>query len=400
MLQPDIFLMALNVGSSSLKFAVFQIGQEGKPVYEGEIDRIGLSGSLLRVTSGSTHETQEAAAEVPGFPAAVKILMDWVRIVGIGEKLSAVGHRMVHGGSKYLSPERITPEMLSELRLMSPFDPDHLPGEIMLADAFLRQFPSIPQVACFDTAFHRNMPRVARILPIPRRYEAAGIRRYGFHGLSYEFLMEELARRAGPELAKKRVVLAHLGSGVSLAAVNNGRSFDTSMSFSPASGVPMGTRSGDIDPGFVWYLARNEHLSGKEINQLLIMKSGLLGVSDISSDMKDLLDLEDTNVQASEAISFFTYQIKKWLGGFIAVLGGVDCLVFSGGIGERSSTVRARICEGLECMDLYLDIEGNLKNNPVISRTDSRVKIHIIHTDEERVIARMVSEVMGLGWAA
>ena len=226
--------------------------------------------------------------------------------------------------------------MIEELHRLSAFDPDHMPEEILLAEAFHRQFPDLPQVACFDTAFHHDMPRVAQMLPIPRRYEAQGVRRYGFHGLSYEFLVGELARVAGTEAAQGRVILAHLGNGASLAAVRDGKSVDTSMSFTPASGVPMSTRSGDLDPGLIWYLARTEKMSAKQFNEMVNFQSGLLGISETSSDMRELLDRETQDVRAAEAVALFCYQVKKWIGAFAAALGGLDTLVFAGGIGENA----------------------------------------------------------------
>ncbi|CAK9252861.1 unnamed protein product [Sphagnum jensenii] len=398
MSQPSLSVMAVNVGSSSIKFSLFALSPKINRVYEGEIERIGLSDSKFTLRSHS--ETLSHSVEATNNASAVNILMEWVNQMGISEHLSAVGHRIVHGGSKHFNPERVTPEMLTDLRHLSPFDPEHLPGEILLAEAFLRQFPDVIQVACFDTAFHRSLPRVARILPVPRKYENEGIRRFGFHGLSYESILQEMAKRSGIDSTKKRIILAHLGSSVSIAAVNDGKAFDTSTGFSPASGAAMGVCSGDIDPGFVWYLGRNELLSSKEINDLLTLKSGLLGISDISSDMRDLLALEETNSQAREAVSFFTYQIRKWIGGFIAAMGGIDSLVFSGGIGERSASVRGRICDGLQCVDIHLDTDRNQRSIPIISKGNSRVPIHIIHTDEELVIAKMVCDVLSLGWVA
>jgi acetate kinase len=251
-------------------------------------------------------------------------------------------------------------------------------------------------VACFDTAFHREMPRVARLLPIPRRYETQGVRRYGFHGLSYEFLMGELTRLAGPETARGRVILAHLGNGASLAAVRDGKSIDTSMSFTPTAGVPMSTRSGDIDPGLVWYLARTEKMNAKQFNEMVNFQSGLLGVSETSSDMRDLLGRETQDVRAAEAVALFCYQVKKWIGAFAAALSGVDTLVFAGGIGENAPVVRARICDGLAFLGIELEENQNAANEGVISANTSRVAVRVIHTDEEWMIANMVCSVLGL----
>jgi acetate kinase len=289
--------------------------------------------------------------------------------------------------------------MLEDLHRLSPFDPEHLPEEILLTEAFHRRFPDLPQVACFDTAFHHDLPRVARLLPIPRRYEAQGVRRYGFHGLSYEFLMGELSRLAGSEAAQGRVILAHLGNGASLAAVHHGKSVDTSMSFTPTAGVPMSTRSGDLDPGLVWYLARTEGLDAKRFNEMVNFQSGLLGVSETSSDMRDLLEHESGDVRAAEAVALFCYQVKKWIGAFAAALGGLDTLVFAGGIGENAPPVRTRICDGLGFLGIELQEKRNVANEGVISAAASGVGVRVIRTDEEQMIARSVCRALGIGMA-
>jgi acetate kinase len=286
--------------------------------------------------------------------------------------------------------------MLEELHQLQFFDPEHLPEEILLTEAFFHRFPNLVQIACFDTTFHHDMPRIAQILPIPRRYEAQGVRRYGFHGLSYAYLMEELARVAGPQTARGRVILAHLGNGASLAAVYGGTSVDTSMGFTPTGGVPMSTRSGDLDPGLVWYLARTENISAKKFNEMVNFQSGLLGVSETSSDMHDLLDRETKDIRAAEAVALFCYQVKKWIGAFAAALGGLDTLVFAGGIGEKSSTIRSRICAGLEFLGIELEEKQNIAGNPIISAETSRVAVRVMHTDEEWMIAKMVCRVLNL----
>jgi len=334
---------------------------------------------------------------VPNHRAAVNALMDWLEEHTRRDALTAVGHRVVHGGPKYFQPQRITAEMVEELQRLTSFDPEHLPEELLLTGAIHRRFPNLPQVACFDTAFHHDLPWVARALPIPRRYEAQGVRRYGFHGLSYAFLMGELAHLAGTEAAQGRVILAHLGSGASLAAVRAGKSMDTSMSFTPASGVPMSTRSGDLDPGLVWYLARAEKMSAKQFNEMVNFQSGLLGMSDTSSDMRDLLEHETQDVRAAEAVALFCYQVRKWIGAFAAVLGGLDTLVFAGGIGENVPQVRNRICDELGFLGIEINQKRNVKNAPLISPDSSRVKIRVIHTNEEIIIARSVINVLSLG---
>jgi acetate kinase len=301
---------------------------------------------------------------------------------------------VVHGGPKYCEPQQITASLVEELHQLDPFDPEHLPEEILLTEAFHHRFPDLFQVACFDTAFHHDLPRVAQLLPIPRRYNAKGVRRYGFHGLSYAFLMGELARLGGDEAARGRVILAHLGNGASLAAVHNGKSKDTSMSLTPAAGVPMSTRTGDIDPCLFWYLARTEKMGAKQFNEMVNFQSGLLGVSETSSDMHDLLACEAQDVRAAEAVALFCYQVKKCIGGFAAALGGLDTLVFTGGIGENASTVRARICDGLGFLGIDLDQERNAKHEPWISSGTGRVKVRVIRTDEELMIAKSVMRVL------
>jgi acetate kinase len=255
-------------------------------------------------------------------------------------------------------------------------------------------------VACFDTAFHRTMPRVATLLPIPRRYEAAGVRRYGFHGLSYEFLMAELVRLGEPAATEGRVILAHLGNGASLAAVRDGKSIDTSMGFTPTAGLVMSSRSGDLDPGLVSYLARTEQMSAAQFQKMVNHESGLLGVSETSPDMRDLLDRETKDVRAAEAVALFCYQAKKWVGAFAAALGGLDTLVFAGGIGENAPPVRQRICDGLGCLGIELDRERNAKTAPVISSEAGRVKVRVIRTDEELMIARSATRVLSAAQSA
>ena len=306
-----------------------------------------------------------------------------------------MGHRVVHGGPKYNQPQRITAEMVEELHRLSPFDPEHLPEEILLTEAFHRRFPDLPQVACFDTAFHHDLPRVAQLLPIPRRYEAQGVRRYGFHGLSYAFLMGELARLAGTEAAQGRVILAHLGNGASLAAVRDGKSIDTSMGFTPTAGLVMSTRSGDLDPGLVSYLARTEQIDTKQFDEMVNHESGLLGVSETSSDMRDLLDHETQDVRAAEAVALFCYQVKKWIGSFAAALGGLDTLVFAGGIGENAPSSAPASARGWDSSASNSNETCNAENAGVISTDASRVTVRVIRTDEELMIARSVCRVFG-----
>jgi acetate kinase len=389
-------ILTINGGSSSIKFALFEAGDSPRRILEGSIERIGLPEATLRVKGLNQADNFSRTLAAPDHTVAVGALMDWIEERLGRTTLTAVGHRVVQGGPKYSDPQLITKEMVEELHQLTPFDPEHLPEEILLTEAFHRRFPDLPQVACFDTAFHHDLPRVAQLLPIPRRYEAQGVRRYGFHGLSYAFLMGELTRLAGAEAAKGRVILAHLGNGASLAAVRDGKSVDTSMSFTPTAGVPMSTRSGDLDPGLVWYLARTEKMSAKQFNKMVNFQSGLLGVSETSSDMRDLLKCENQDVRAAEAVALFCYQVKKWVGAFAAVLGGLDTLVFAGGIGENAPIVRTRICEGLEFLGIALEEKRSAANEGVISADSSKVSVRVIRTDEEWMIASTFCRVLGL----
>jgi acetate kinase len=383
-------VLTINGGSSSIKFALFEADGVLRRIVKGSIERIGLPQSKFQVEALESADSISRVVAAPSYAAAVAALMKWIEARGEREALSAVAHRVVHGGPRYSAPQRITAEMIAELRRLSPFDPEHLPEELLLTEAFHQRFPQLPQVACFDTDFHHELPRVAQILPIPRRYQAQGLRRYGFHGLSYAFLMERLAQLAGEEAARGRVILAHLGNGASLAAVLAGKSIDTSMGFTPAAGVPMSTRSGDVDPGLMWYLARSEGLTPEGFNRLVNSESGLLGISETSSDMRDLLEHASQDARAAEAIAVFCYQIRKFIGAYAAALGGLDTLVFAGGIGEHASPVRAQICQGLEFLGVQLDPARNASHEAVISAAASKATVRIIPTDEEQMMARLV----------
>ena len=390
-------ILTINGGSSSIKFAVFEAGDSPGRIMKGAIERIGQPGPTFRVKAANPADDTSRAVPASDHVAAVTALMAWIEERGIRDALAAVGHRVVHGGPKYSKPLRITAAVIEELRRLGPFDPEHLPSEILLVEAFQRRFPDLPQVACFDTAFHHDLPRVAQLIPIPRRYTAQGVRRYGFHGLSYAYLMGELARIAGTQAAAGRVILAHLGNGASLAAVRDGHSLDTSMSFTPTAGVPMSTRSGDLDPGVLSYLARTKGLDARQLDEMVNFQSGLLGVSETSSDMRDLLEREAHDVRAAEAVALFCYQVKKWIGAFAAALGGLDTLVFAGGIGEHAPAIRARTCDGLGFLGIELDAKRNAASEGVISAAASRVAVRVIRTDEEFVIATAVCRVLELG---
>jgi len=388
-------ILTINGGSSSIKFALYQTGELLKRWLYGKVDRIGLPGTNLTSNDLTQNQQDSHSIAASDHRSAANFLIDWLEEQDGFASVGAVGHRVVHG-MKHTEPERVTQELLGELHRISPYDPDHLPREIDLIEAFRQRHPKLPQVACFDTAFHRTMPRVAKLLPIPRRFDAKGVQRYGFHGLSYAYLMEELARLGDPAATKGRVILAHLGNGASLAAVRDGKSIDTSMGFTPTAGLVMSTRSGDLDPGLAQYLARTEQITAKQFYEMVNQQSGLLGVSEISSDMRDLLAQEAGDVRAAEAVALFCYQAKKWMGAFAAALGGLDTLVFAGGIGENVPIVRSRICDGLGFLGIELEEKRNAVNAGVISTDGSRVTVRVIHTDEEWMIAKTVCRILGL----
>jgi len=387
-------ILTINGGSSSIKFALYEEVKPLKRGLYGAVDRIGLSGTNLKFHNAEDTPQGSHKLAAADHKSAANSLIDWLEKQNDFKSVKAVGHRVVHG-MKHTEPEIVTEKLLDELRRISPNDPDHLPREIELIEVIRKRHPKLPQVTCFDTAFHQTMPRVAKLLPIPRRFDAKGIQRYGFHGLSYAYLIEELARLGDPSAKKGRVILAHLGNGASLAAVRDGKSIDTSMGFTPTAGLVMSTRTGDLDPGLAPYLARTEKMTTKEFYEMVNHKSGLLGVSATSSDMRDLLDHEKRDVRAAEAVALFCYHAKKWIGSFAAALGGLDTLVFAGGIGENAPIVRARICEGLNFLGIKLNEKRNDKAASIISSKAGRVVVRVIRTDEELMIARSVFRLIG-----
>ena len=389
-MRPDKHrILTINSGSSSIKFALFLVGEVMMRELYGKIDRVGLSGTKLTFNDLASNQQESHNLTISDPKSVANFLIDWLKERNSLESVRAIGHRVVHG-MKHTESERVTQGLLDELYRIMPYDPDHISNEIHIIEAFLLHYPELPQFACFDTAFHRDMPRVAKLLPIPRRLEAKGVQRYGFHGLSYAYLLEELIRLDDSAATTGRVILAHLGNGASMAAILDGKSIDTSMGFTPTSGLPMSTRSGDLDPGLVSYLAHTEQMTTTQFHYMVNHESGLLGLSEISSDMRDLLEKESSDLRAAEAVAFFCYQAKKQIGAFTASLGGLDTLVFAGGIGENASLIRERICGGLGVFGIELNQEQNLKNAPLISSDISRVNVRVIHTDEELMIARSV----------
>ncbi len=388
-------VLTINGGSSSIRFAVYATGVKLQCLLAGRIERIGLSRTQL-IVSVAEGGPPHARLITRGTPAAATVfLLRWLKTQSVFPRVAAVGHRVVHGW-EHAQPVRVTTRLLAELRRITPCAPEHLPMEIGLIEAFRQRHPRLPQVGCFDTAFHQTMPRVARLLPIPRRYAAKGIERYGFHGLSYSYLLEELVRLGDPAATRGRVILAHLGNGASLAAVHRGKSIDTSMGFTPTAGLVMGTRSGDLDPGLLSFLARSEKMTPAQFDRMVNHESGLRGVSGTSSDVRDLLAREARDERAAEAIALYCYQAKKWIGAYAAALGGLDTLVFAGGIGENAPVIRARICAGLGFLGVKLHPRRNARNAPLISADTGRVKVCVIHTDEELMIARAVCRRLGL----
>ena len=361
--MPAPRVLVLNAGSSSLKFGLFDGDAR---IARGTIDRIGPG---------------DAAA-------ALGTVLERLEPHGGVKALAAVGHRIVHGGNVFTAPTRLDERALEQLHRLEPLDPDHLPAELSIVRAVRDRAPGLPQVGCFDTAFHASMPRVARLLAIPRRFEARGVRRYGFHGLSYQYQLEELARLGGEATARGRVVLAHLGSGSSLAAVRDGQCVDTTMGFTPNSGVPMGTRSGDVDAGLAAYLLRAECLGAAQLDAMLSKESGLLGLSGVSGDMRDLLAREASDLACADAVALYCASVRKAIGALAATLDGLDTLVFAAGIGEGSPVIRARVCAGLSHLGAVLDEARNTASEPVISRDGSACMVRIVHTDEELVLAR------------
>ena len=382
-------LLTINTGSSSLKAALYRLREDttGTPEIRAEASRIGGRGGL-RFADARGETLEEHRGSLPDHAAALDALLSRLRVRGLyGDALAAVGHRIVHGGDRHRAPQRVTLDVVADLRALVPIDPNHLPQAIAAIEAVGRAYPAVPQVACFDTAFHSRMPRVARLYALPGRLAEEGIIRYGFHGLSYEYVIGEL-RRLEPEAAAGRVVVAHLGNGASMAAVRGGVGVDTTMGFTPTGGLVMGTRSGDLDPSVPLFLLEEQGLTPTEVGDLVNKQAGLLGVSGTSADMRDLLDRELDDGRAAEAVALFCYQAKKFLGAMAAALGGLDALVFTGGIGEHSATVRERVCEGLGFLGIRLDPDRNAAHAPIISIDDASVTVRVVTTDEDLMVAR------------
>jgi acetate kinase len=390
------FVLVVNAGSSSLKFCVYRrpSGDAWRAESRGQIEGIGTS-SHLRVRDGAGRilADEPLAPAVRDGRAALDRLASWLRSRYGGARVLGVGHRVVHGGARHARPTIVTPDVLKDLRELLPLAPLHQPHNLAAIEAIAERLPGVPQVACFDTSFHRGQPEVAELVPLPRELCRSGLQRYGFHGLSYEYIASVLPR-AAPELAAGRAIVAHLGSGASLCAMRNGRSVDSTLGFTALDGLCMGTRPGSLDPGVVLYLFQGLGLSAGEVETILYEKSGLLGISGISNDMRDLL--RSGAPGARLAVDYFVYRAAKEIGALAAVLGGIDGIVFTAGIGENSAEIRARICAASTWLGVELDADANARGGQCISAPGSRVSAWVIPTNEELMIARHTGELLGL----
>lgn len=385
----------MNCGSATLKAAIYEAGAQEKMVLSINVDRADSSDGNVTIADSGGKLLLDTAVERGDPDAALKVVFDWLGKHGDLADLAAAGHRIVHGGAQFTEPRRATPEFLTELKKLVPLDPDHLPEAIAGIRFISQKLPDLPQIACFDTAFHSKLPTVARMYALPRRFYDEGVRRYGFHGLSYEYVLQELRSMDGA-LADGRAIIAHLGNGASMVALHGGSSVDTSMGFTPLEGLVMGARSGDVDPGALLYLLQQKKIPADELSKELNKQSGLLAVSGSSEDMRDLLQKSPSDPHAAEAVELFCYRAKKYIGAYAAALGGLDLLAFTGGIGEHAAPVREKICAGLEFLGIQLDPQRNHVHAPLISRSDARVKVRVIETNEDLMIVRHVRT--ALGW--
>jgi acetate kinase len=368
--------------------AVYEFGVEPDLLLvDGGVERLGATDASLQIRdyrASSTHETHRALGDAPAIPALV------AGLAACGIEIDGVGHRLVYGGSTHEEPARITPSLVRSLVALEPFDPLHLPAALEAIAQIETALPAVPQVACFDTAFHRRMPAVAHRLPLPRELFSEGVRRYGFHGLSYESIVREVGERG----ARGKMLVAHLGNGASLAAMQDGKPIDTTMGFSPLGGLMMGTRPGDLDPGAMLYLLREKKYTLEEITDALTQRSGLLGVSDCSADMQILLERRANDVAAAQAVELFVYLATKQIGALVAALGGLDTMVFTGGIGERAAPIRSEIAARLAYLGVELDPARNAVGAPVISSGGARVVVRVIATKETLMVARHTCETL------
>ncbi len=390
----DIQVLTVNCGASSVRFALYGLGPPERRLMFARCEGIGLGQGRCVVQDEAGRVLFESAYSLPDVEVAVRGIVECMSRHSLGCAIGAVGHRLVHGGARFTKPVVVTPDVEGELARLPQSSPDRPAPELRAMRVLRELYPQLPHVACFDTAFHRQMPAVAQMHPLPRELSELGILRFGSHGLSYEFLLQQLALEAG-DAALGRVVMAHMGSSASMAAVHGGRSMDTTVGFVPNGGLMMGTRSGDLCPGVLLHLLQGKKLTASEVNDIVNCQSGLLGVSGVSRDMKELLKVSATNPAAAEAIALFCYTARKHLGSMAAVLGGLDTLIFSGGIGENAPSVRRCVCEQTEFLGIRLDPARNRQNAPVISADDSRVTVRVMATNEEVMLARMTGSLVG-----
>ena len=392
----DDYALVLNAGSSSLKFCVFHrpAGENWHLESRGQIEGIGTAPELsAKGASGEVLVKEDLSGKVRDGRTALEALGAWLRSKYGGARILGVGHRVVHGGTKYDRPVVVNQQVLKDLRELIPLAPLHQPHNLAAIETICERMPDVPQVACFDTSFHRGHASVAELIPLPAEITKAGLQRYGFHGLSYEYIASVLPEVA-PEIAKRRVIVAHLGSGASMCAMSEGKSVDSTMAFTALDGLCMGTRPGGLDPGVVLYLFQNLGLSVKEVESILYKKAGLLGISGISNDMRDLLGRSEP--EARLAVDYFIYRTAKEIGALAAALGGIDALVFTAGIGENSPEIRRRVCEASSWLGVELDPTANSGKDPRISAPQSKVSVWVIPTNEELMIARHTATLLGL----
>jgi acetate kinase len=392
-MKPVITILAVNTGSSSIKFSLYESGDTEELLFSGSLNRIGLKNGRFSVIDPEGRFIDCERVDAADHEAACRHVFSWLMRHGPGMP-DAVGHRVVHGGPRHTTPEQVVPELLDSVEELVPFAPEHLPQALNAIRYAAIELPGVFQVACFDTAFHSTMPPLAKLCPIPEFYQKQGVQRYGFHGLSYQYILSQLQTEGEPLARKGRVILAHLGHGASMAAVLDGRSVETTMGFSPAGGLVMSTRTGDLDPGVILFLMQQGHLNVDGLRDMVNKKSGLFGVSGLSDDMRDLIDAEAENPQAHLAVELFCYSARKHIGALTAVLGGLDMIVFTGGIGYYSSEIRERICSGLGFLGVRIDHEKNMNRAGIISQDTSPVVVRVMETNEELMIVRQTRSVL------
>jgi acetate kinase len=386
------YILSVNAGSSSIKATLYD-SQQLSVQSTYTIERIGYSNVLIKTTSAHNETLTGTNSSIKNYSNAIDCVITWVSEQTENGSLEGVGHRIVHGGPKHTKHEIINIQIRNELEQFASFDPDHLPMALALFDKLHDKYTDIAHVACYDTEFFRNLPRVSQVIPLPRKFEKLGIKKFGFHGLSYTYLLQEL-QRTDPKLANGKIIFAHLGSGASICAVANGKPLDTTMSTTPSSGIPMSTRSGDIDPGIYWYLFKQSGITPSTFNTMIHSESGLLGISETSADMYTLLQKQHSDKRAAEAIDVFCYNIVKTIGAYITSLQGLDGIIFSGGIGENAPQIRERICSKLTFLGLRIDLLKNNNNDTNISAKNSSVQVKVSHTDEEYIIASHVKSLI------